>query len=139
VDNSQGFWSFTADSYSAGSSQGGSLTGIADTGTTLMLLSDDVVSSYWGQVDSASSNQGSYVFDCSADLPDFTLSVAGYNAVVPGSYFNYAPNGDGTCYGGLQSSAGIGFNILGDIFLKSTLIIFDLDNVQLGLAAKSGN
>lgn len=29
VDNSQGFWSFTADSYSAGSAQGGSIQGIA--------------------------------------------------------------------------------------------------------------
>lgn len=139
MDNSQGFWSFTADGYSAGSAQGGSLSGIADTGTTLMLLSDDVVDAYWGQVSSASSSQGSYVFDCSASLPDFTLTVAGYDAVVPGDYLNYAPNGDGTCYGGLQSAGSIGFNIFGDIFLKSQVVVFDLDNVQLGLAAKSGN
>ncbi len=45
VDNSQGFWGFTPDSYSVGSSQGSASIGasIADTGTTLLLLPDDVV------------------------------------------------------------------------------------------------
>lgn len=46
VDNSQGFWGFTPDSYSVGSTQGSATIGsaIADTGTTLLLLPDDVVS-----------------------------------------------------------------------------------------------
>jgi hypothetical protein len=46
---------------------------------------------------------------------------------VPGAYMNYAPvdSTGATCFGGLQSSAGIGFSIFGDIFLKSQYVVFD--------------
>jgi aspergillopepsin I len=105
VDSSQGFWMFTADSYSIGSSSsssngsgsssssggkhhgkggsaaksGGSLSGIADTGTTLMLLDDSVVSAYYAQVKGAKNDatQGGYIFPCSATLPDFSLVIGG--------------------------------------------------------------
>jgi hypothetical protein len=38
---------------------------------------------------------------------------------------NFAPVTSTTCFGGLQSDAGIGFAIFGDIFLKSQYVIFD--------------
>jgi aspergillopepsin I len=40
---------------------------------------------------------------------------------------NYAPLSEGstTCFGGLQSDAGVGFSIFGDIFLKSQYVVFD--------------
>jgi aspergillopepsin I len=39
---------------------------------------------------------------------------------------NYAPIDGATCFGGLQSNAGIGFSIFGDIFLKSQYVVFDV-------------
>ena len=95
VSTSQGFWEFTADGYAVGTGQvsSTSIDGIADTGTTLLLLDDSIVSDYYGQVDGASydSSQGGYTFACSATLPDFTAVIGGYNAVIPGSFLNYAP------------------------------------------------
>ncbi|KIW03892.1 hypothetical protein, variant 2 [Verruconis gallopava] len=47
VDDSQGFWMFNADGYAIGGSQQNSqMTGIADTGTTLLLIDSDVVDAY---------------------------------------------------------------------------------------------
>lgn len=80
VDTSQGFWMFTADSYSVGSTKGsGSISGIADTGTTLLLLDDAVVSSYYAQVTGSSNDatQGGYIFPCGATLPEFSITVGG--------------------------------------------------------------
>lgn len=87
VDDSQGFWQFTPDSGD---------TGIADTGTTLILLSQSSTDSYWSQVSSATydDSQGGYIFPCSTSLPDFSITISGYTATVPGSYINYAPVDD---------------------------------------------
>ena len=71
---------FTADGYSIGSnSVTTSLSGIADTGTTLMLVDDAVVTAYWKQVKGSKndSTQGGYTFPCSATLPDFSLIIGG--------------------------------------------------------------
>ncbi|KAI0000737.1 Asp-domain-containing protein [Xylariaceae sp. FL0662B] len=143
VSTSQGFWEFEASGYKVGSKASStSVSGIADTGTTLLMLPDDVVEAYYGQVDGAenSSTEGGYVFDCSADVPDFTFTVAGLDVVVPADYLNYAPveEGSSTCFGGLQSSEGIGVNIFGDVALKAAYVVFDGGSTpQLGFAAKS--
>ncbi|RHZ68061.1 hypothetical protein CDV55_106287 [Aspergillus turcosus] len=143
VDNSQGFWMFTADGYAVGNSapNGNQISGIADTGTTLLLLDDSVVNDYYQQVSGAqNSNQyGGYVFPCSTSLPSFTTVINGYNAVVPGDYINFAPvtAGSSTCYGGIQSNSGIGFSIFGDIFLKSQYVVFDSQGPRLGFAAQA--
>lgn len=140
VDNSQGFWSFNVDSYTAGSQSGSGFSGIADTGTTLLLLDDSIVSQYYSQVSGAQqdSSAGGYVFDCSTNLPDFSVSISGYTATVPGSLINYGPSGVGsTCLGGIQSNSGIGFSIFGDIFLKSQYVVFDSNGPQLGFAPQA--
>jgi aspergillopepsin I len=140
VDSSQGFWSFNVDGYTAGTRSGGGFSGIADTGTTLLLLDSSIVSAYYAQVSGAKNSQtaGGYVFDCSANLPDFSVDIGGYTATVPGSLINYGPSGVGsTCLGGIQSNSGIGFSIFGDIFLKSQYVVFDSTGPQLGFASQA--
>ena len=144
VDNSQGFWGFTASGYTIGTGSAVSedIASIADTGTSLLLIPDDVVSAYYAQVSGAENSQsdGGYIFPCSATLPDISFNIAGYNAVVPGSYINYAPvsEGSSSCFGGIQSSEGVGVNIFGDVFLKSQFVVFEdaSGGPRLGFAAK---
>ncbi|PYI25023.1 aspartic protease pep1 [Aspergillus japonicus CBS 114.51] len=142
VDDSQGFWQFTASGYSVGSaSHSSSFSAIADTGTTLILLDDSIVSTYYSSVRGASYsyNYGGYVFACSTSLPDFSVKIGSYTAVVPGKYINYAPitTGSSTCYGGIQSNEGLGLSILGDVFLKSQYVVFDSQGPRIGFAAQA--
>lgn len=118
-----------------------SITGIADTGTTLLMLPEEVVTAYYSQVDGAqdSEQEGGYVFSCDATLPDFTFAVGDGQITIPGKYINWAPvdTSNQTCYGGLQSDADIGISIFGDIALKAAFVVFDGGNKRLGWAAKA--
>ncbi|KAK4506051.1 hypothetical protein PRZ48_004016 [Zasmidium cellare] len=134
VDDSQGFWGFTAGGYSVGSgnsttSSGNIGSAIADTGTTLLYLPTSVASAYYKKVRGAKidNQQGGYVFPCSSSTPDFVVSIGGKPFTVPGKYINYAPidqSGE-QCFGGIQPNTGIGFTIFGDIFLKAMFVVFD--------------
>ena len=144
ITTRQGFWEFTGTGYGVGSGAfvSSSIDAIADTGTTLIYAPSAVVTAYYRSVSGASNSAtyGGYVFPCSATLPSLTLGIGSYRAVVPGTYLNYAPvtTGSSTCFGGLQSSAGIGINIYGDVFLKSQYVVFDNSATpRLGVAAKA--
>lgn len=133
LDKSQGFWGFSTTT-----DYGDASGSIADTGTTLLLLPDDIVNSYYSNIQSAQfdNNEGGVVFDCSENPPDFNFSVGGKTIRIPGSYINYAPDNSGSCFGGIQSSSGIGINIFGDIALKAAYVVFDDANNRLGWAQK---
>lgn len=140
VNTANGFWEFTGSGYAVGtgSFKKLSIDAIADTGTTLLLVPDSVVSAYYAKVSGATydNSQGGYVFPCSATLPSFTFGVGSYRGVIPGSYINYAPVSSTQCYGGIQSDDGIGFSIYGDILLKAQFVVFDGGNTRLGFANK---
>jgi Eukaryotic aspartyl protease len=85
----------------------------------------------------SSKDQGGYIFPCSATLPDLTLGIDDYLAVVPGEYINYSQRGS-ECFGGVQSNDGGDVSLYGDIFLKSQFVIYDASNPpRLGFAAKA--
>jgi hypothetical protein len=90
VDNSQGFWEFTGTGYAVGSGsfKSSSIDAIADTGTSLLLVDDSVVSAYYKKVSGSGydSSQGGYTFPCSTTLPSFTLGIGSYKAVIPGTF-----------------------------------------------------
>ncbi|MCJ1404702.1 Type I transmembrane sorting receptor [Xylographa trunciseda] len=140
VNTANGFWEFTGNGYAVGSGAfvSSSIDAIADTGTTLLYLPAAAVKAYYAKVSGAQNSNaaGGYIFPCSATLPSITLGIGSYKAVVPGSYINYAPYSGSTCFGGIQSNAGIGFSIYGDIFLKSQFVVFNGNVPELGFAAK---
>ena len=143
IDKSNGFWQFDSPSYTIGSTQSECSTcspAIADTGTSLILLDDDVVKAYYSQVDGASvsQQQGGYTYDCNTALPALGIAIgSGYTAKINGADLTYANLGDGTCFGGLQSNQGQGIQILGDMFLKQFFAVFDGGNESFGIAEQS--
>ncbi|CAN9122570.1 unnamed protein product [Alternaria alternata] len=143
ADDSQGFWGFSASAYSVGTTTTqATVSGILDTGTTLIYTDTAIVRAYYAKVSGAKNDatQGGYIFPCTASLPDFSITVGGVKQTVPGKYVNYAPIGDGTCFGGIQTDDGIGFSIFGDIFLKSKYIVHEMgsNGPRLGFAQQAG-
>jgi aspergillopepsin I len=138
VDDLQGFWAF--DPTIEGTNQNGS---IADTGTTLLMVDDSIVTAYYNQVPGAtnSATDGGYIFDCSSTLPDVSVAIEGVTFTIPGNIINFAPaQNPASCFGGLQANTGIGFSIFGDIFLKSVFVVFEQDQdspPRLGFATKT--
>lgn len=84
VNGSRGLWEFAT--------KPGSSPGVADTGSSLLLLDDDIVNTYWAQVSGRSTDrQGSVTFPCSTTLPDFHIQLGGdYVATIAGNLINYA-------------------------------------------------
>ncbi|GAM89140.1 hypothetical protein ANO11243_071750 [Dothideomycetidae sp. 11243] len=136
VNPSPGFWRFHVGGYSIGSTAGTARATIgaciADTGTSLMYLPNAVVSEYWARVKGAAydKTQHAWLFPCShaSSLPDFNLDIAGGHTVtVPGEEMNLGQvtQGSAKCYGGLQNSNGEKLNILGDVFLRASFMVWD--------------
>ena len=104
-------------------------------------MPDAVVNDYYSQVRNAQYNTtyGGYIFPCSTSLPSFTVTINGYDAVVPGNLINFiaVTTDSPICYGGIQSSAPTSFSIFGDIFLKSQYVVFDASVPQLGFAPQA--
>jgi hypothetical protein len=143
VDNSQGFWMFPSPQYKVGETsyknRSSNNQAIADTGTTLMLISDEEVEQYYKAIEGATldNSQGGYVFPSSATPPDFSFSVSGDFYTVPGELIKFADAGNGNTFGGIQSRGSLGFSIFGDVALKAVYTVFDEQNTRIGFKQRT--
>ena len=105
VDSSEGLWMFQpADGE----------MGIVDTGTTLILISDDGVSNYYANTGATfDETQGGYTFDCTTKLPDFSITIGNYKATAPGSNINFGSAGQGSKFEFLTTATGSQANMYG--------------------------
>ncbi|EEQ35160.1 putative aspergillopepsin I [Microsporum canis] len=149
VNNKNGFWEISSALYSVGQLdkiqkvENGTGTAILDTGTTLLILDEEVVKAYYAQVKGArydASRYAGWVYPCNASMPSLFLAVGhDHMAIIPSSlltFQNYGPGPDGTdvCYGGLQSNNAGGIQILGDVFFKALFVVFDYRGPSVSLA-----
>jgi Eukaryotic aspartyl protease len=95
VDSSRGFWQVDSTTAAVNGQTidipGGST--ILDTGTSLMLVTDDLLVGYWNQVNGAQLSQeaGGVIFPCNTQLPDLQVAIGNsYMATVPGSDMNFS-------------------------------------------------
>ena len=96
---------------------------------------------FYSQIPGATNNRnyGGYVFPCAATVPSFTFGVGAAKFTIPPAYINYGKvsSGSTTCFGGIQSSSGVGINIFGDVALKAAFVVFDAGPTpQIGWATK---
>ncbi|PGH20380.1 hypothetical protein AJ80_03648 [Polytolypa hystricis UAMH7299] len=149
VNSTGGWWEFTASSYAVGDKTFNTpITGIADTGTTYLLLPDRYVNNYYAHVPNATKTHDSWEFPCNTTLPPFTMIISGttgnkdskpstYRATVPGKHLNAKSihPGSDTCFGGLQPTS-LDSGTFGDVFFKSQFVIFDRSSPEpiLGFA-----
>jgi len=143
VDNSQGFWQFPSTQTTVNGkaiAQSGN-TAIADTGTTLALVSDAVCAAIYAAIPGGKydSTQQGYVFPSSvtaAQLPVVQVDVGGQLFTIQKEDLSFADAGNGMVYGGVQSRGSQDFDILGDTFLKGVYAIFDQGNKRFGAVAR---
>ncbi|KAK0639142.1 aspartic peptidase domain-containing protein [Cercophora newfieldiana] len=149
IDDAQ-YWQFN---FSVFNIQGSDIwywynwSGIADTGSTLLMLDDDVVAFYYDGVEGAAYNKsyGLWTYPCDTKLPDFHLGLGdghgNWTARIPGRYLNYTvyETEGWECMGGLQGNAGASFSIFGDVFLKAFYAVFDIGGKRVGFADKHLN
>lgn len=119
----------------------GSIKALLDTGTTLTYLPEETVTSiidlFSGTYDSTSQF---YITDCSQtgsleyNLGKTTISVPFSNILIPMDQVvnNPTSSQQGKCAIGLVPSNRIA--ILGDSFLRSAYVVYDLKNNQIGIA-----
>ncbi|KAI0505951.1 eukaryotic aspartyl protease [Xylaria bambusicola] len=144
VDKSDGFWAIPSASASVNgeSIPMDSNMAIADTGTTLLLLPDDVIDLLYTHIPGAAYdwfNQG-YCFPIDVavdDLPEFKVAIGDKEFLIQKEDLAFAPTADGqSWYGGVQSRGTLPFNIYGDTFLKSVYAIWDQGNTRFGVVPK---
>ena len=151
ADSSSAYWGITSQRYAVKGQKGveKSIKTIIDTGTTLLLMPQDVLDAYYKQVPKSRNdkNLGGYVYPCGTKLPDFEIGFGSapneFTATIPSTYMDYGnANSDDpkTCFGAMQvMSIGDSLDaIYGDIFLKAVFTVFEAkdDKPRLGFAMK---
>jgi hypothetical protein len=141
VDHSQGFWQVNSASYSINDKvfEYPGNTCILDTGTTLALVDDDVLSAIYNEVEGAvyDSQQGGWKFPVGATAPTIAFAIGDKRYTVNPKDFAYCKADTGYLFGGIQSRGNLTFDILGDVFLKSVYVVFNQGESTVGIAQRN--
>ena len=125
IDNSKGFWMFDSPTATV-DGETMSLAGnqaIADTGTTLIMASDNFCEAVYSKVPGAvlDQQQGGWIFPSGPidRLPKVTVAVGEKEFEIEKEHLAFAPVDDsGTMwFGGIQPRGDLPFDIFGDTFL----------------------
>ncbi|KAF3274246.1 Type I transmembrane sorting receptor [Orbilia oligospora] len=148
ISTKSGWWEFPSTSYKVGGttySNPSTATGIADTGTTLLLVSSGAAKAYYKTISGAQANSqvGGYILPCakSSSLPAFYFSVGSNLASVSGANVIYGSSlgtigGVSYCFGAIQPISGNQY-IFGDVFFKQNFGVFDYGRTRFGFAPHS--
>ncbi|KAH9905862.1 acid protease [Xylariomycetidae sp. FL2044] len=112
---------------------------IVDSGTTLSLLPESLVTKLAAQFPGAASDgKGGYTVPCSLQdqdgSVDFGFLAADGTVTISVKYKDFIWNSGGNCFLGAWYSSDIGVWILGDTFLRGAYVTFDQSNNALYMA-----
>jgi len=146
VPTGPGFWAFPSTTANIGGNEISipDNVAIADTGTTLILLSSDTVvneiySLLGGGCLNTTGGNPTCIYPQNADIPSITLYIGEYPVTLDPQDFAIAPAGEGYegyNVGAVQPSTS-GFDIFGDAFLINIYAIFDFGNEQFGFVPRA--
>jgi hypothetical protein len=145
VDSSYGFWEFPSPSIQIGTqteSRGTGNTAIADTGTTLILLSDQAVQDIYNTISGAKldNSAGGYVLPTDSTPPNISFAVGTADNIftIAGEDLKFADAGNGMSFGAIQSRGQNPQDILGDVCLKRVYAVFDQtpNNPRIGFGQR---
>ncbi|KAJ3314432.1 Vacuolar protease A [Boothiomyces sp. JEL0838] len=138
--NSDTFWQFDVSGMTfqvgdqKGDATGGLTDGIADSGTTLLAMTDDVAAAINGAI--GGQQQGSiFVVDCAKrqSAPPLVLNFGGHTYSIPPSI--YIRDLGNQCFSGVSGGISNGEPIIfGDTFMRQFYTVFDVDNKQVKFA-----
>merc|ERR1711959_438042 len=130
------YWQVSVDSFSIGSLK--KVEGILDTGTSLLVVPPDTLTTFAKQIGATSLMGGKeWTLDCSkiSTLPQLDIMIGGKPFPLEGK--DYVLQVSGQCLLGMTgmdlSREGLSL-ILGDVFLRKYYAVFDLGNTRVGLA-----
>ncbi|KAH9059064.1 acid protease [Lactarius vividus] len=110
---------------------------IIDTGTTQVIGDTRSVKAIYDQIpDSKDAGDGTWTIPCNSNTPiSITFSRKAFS--ISPSTFNLGPTSSGSsdCVGGFGASDGLGFWIIGDVFLQNVYTSFDLGHNRVGFAS----
>lgn len=126
IDDSDGFWKFNSSSVviNGQTMTNPSNMAIADTGTTLMLVSDLVAKAIYEAIPGSTYSEEAqgwlYPANTPADhLPTLSFAIGDTQIVIEKEHIGFALiEGTEMVYGGIQSVGNLPYNIYGDVFLK---------------------
>ncbi|KAL9099810.1 MAG: hypothetical protein Q9187_009444 [Circinaria calcarea] len=110
---------------------------IVDSGTTLNYLASEIAyitNSLFNPPARFDEIIGGFTVECDAVPPTFGVDISGQTFFINAADL-IVDTGDGTCISGIQD-AGNSFAILGDVFLKNVLAVFDVGAAQMRFAAR---
>ena len=119
---------------------------VIDSGTTLIYVPTDAAANFnglWSPPAYTSEDEelkGLYLVDCNATAPSFDVMVEGEKFSTNPVDLSLELTGDGkTCLSGVQDAGGNGGQalfILGDVWLKNVLAVFDVGNNAVRVASR---
>nr|XP_006130474.1 gastricsin-like [Pelodiscus sinensis] len=137
------YWQIGIDEFAIGGQAAGwcsqGCQAIVDTGTSLLTVPQQLMSSFLQDVGAQQNEYGEYVVDCSSiqSLPTISFTINGVSFPLPPSA--YILNNNGYCSVGVEptylpSQNGQPLWILGDVFLRQYYSVYDMGNNRIGFA-----
>ena len=128
INDTGGFWTFDSEFVIINGKKIDPVgnTAMADTGTSLMIIDDDVVAQIYSTIPGAlfDNRQGGWVFPANTpadDYPIVVFAVGETEITIEKEHLGFAPilpGHTGMIFGGIQGRGSLSYNIFGDTFLK---------------------
>ncbi|EIE77055.1 hypothetical protein G6F47_004321 [Rhizopus delemar] len=134
VDNSNGWYGITIKGTTIGSSKvSSSFSAILDTGTTLLILPNNVASAVARSYGASDNGDGTYTIDCdTSSFKPLVFSIGSSTFEVPADSLVFEQDGS-TCYAGF-GYGDYDFAIFGDVFLKNNYVVFNQEVPEVQIA-----